>query len=260
MMDTNSIWKKCISDVMAKGTESSPRGKRISELLGYSYSIQMQSSVITLASRKMNYGFMLAEAAWIVSGSNWLDDITPYMKRYSDFSDDGIMLHGAYGPKVVDQLMYVVNCIENDIDTRQAVINIWREKPGISKDIPCTLNMQFLVRNDRLHCVTNMRSQDAVLGMSYDVFTFSMVANMVRILLANRGINVGLGVLHVNVGSFHIYQEHFGNIIEWIERDDLVLNDGLLDKMQQYLTTEAISPRQFIKELQNYAKKMKGRK
>jgi thymidylate synthase len=77
--------------------------------------------------------------------------------------------------------------------------------------------MQFFIR-DGLQMVVNMRSQDAVLGFSYDIFTFSAVANLVRTLLLQRGIKVELSTLTVNVGSFHVYEQHFAQVEGW--RDD----------------------------------------
>ena len=256
-MKASEVWQGCLNDVDYIGALSAPRGKRVKEIIGHSYSLPMISSVITLADRKMNYGFMFAEAAWIVSGSNWLDQITSFMKRYADFSDDGLTLNGAYGPKILDQIMYIVSTIEKDSDTRQAVLNIWREKPGVSKDIPCTINMQFLVRNKMLHAIVNMRSQDAVLGFSYDVFTFSMVANMVRLLLANKGICVSLGLLHVNVGSFHVYEEHFDKASEWVTSRELCNASGALMDDVANLCCNTLTPSEFIDKLKSLAIKYK---
>ena len=139
------------------------------------------------------------------------------MKGYANFSDDGIFMRGAYGPKVIDQLGYVVDSIEKDNDTRQAVLNIWRERPGQSKDIPCTLNMQFLLREGKLHAVVNMRSNDVILGVTYDMFTFSMVAYSVVLLLRARGIDVDPGSLLVNAGSLHLYEKHYESAKRWVE-------------------------------------------
>lgn len=221
-------------DLQSDGVEAKPRGLLVKELIGYQYTIDMNNPVLSLPSRKMNYAFMFGEAAWICSGSNWLDDLTPYMKRYKDFSDDGVFLNGAYGVKVIEQVAYVADTLQRDRDSRQAVINIWRERPAQSKDIPCTINMQFFIR-DGIQMVVNMRSQDAVLGFSYDIFTFSAVANLVRVLLRKRGINVPLGTLTVSIGSFHVYEQHFDQISDW--RDD-----GSVDpKYHQVMTDWAIA-------------------
>lgn len=195
---------------------SKPRGMEVREIINGSYTVPIPA-YINLNARGVNIGFMFAEAAWIISGSNRLDELTPYMKGYANFSDDGIFMRGAYGPKVIDQLGYVVDSIEKDNDTRQAVLNIWRERPGQSKDIPCTLNMQFLLREGKLHAVVNMRSNDVILGVTYDMFTFSMVAYSVVLLLRARGIDVDPGSLLVNAGSLHLYEKHYESAKRWVE-------------------------------------------
>lgn len=217
---TNIVWQSKVAECLGDPDFIvSPRGMEVRERISGGYSVPMPA-YIDLIDRKVNVNFMFAEAAWIISGSNRLEDLTGVMKGYARFSDDGVFLRGAYGPKVVDQLGYVVDSIEKDIDTRQAVMNIWRERPGPSKDIPCTTNMQFLVREGNLHAVVTMRSQDIVLGYTYDVFTFSMVAKAVQLLLKERGVDVGLGDLHVNAGSMHIYSDYYERGENWLASEE----------------------------------------
>jgi thymidylate synthase len=214
---TNLIWQEKVGHCLGDPDFiASPRGMEVREVVQGSYIVPMPA-FIDLKDRKVNVNFMFAEAAWIISGSNRLEDITPYMKNYANFSDDGVFLRGAYGPKVVDQLPYVVDTIAGDIDTRQAVITIWRERPGPSKDIPCTVAMQFLVRDGKLNMVTTMRSQDIVLGFTYDVFTFSMVAKAVQLLLRARGIEVMLGNLYLTAGSMHLYKNYYEKAEAWLD-------------------------------------------
>lgn len=218
--ETNLVWQKKVEECLDHSDYiSKPRGMEVREVVSGHYEVPMPA-YLDLTSRKINVPFMFAEAAWIISGSNRLADITPYMKQYAAFSDDGVFLRGAYGPKVVDQLGYVVDAIEKDNDTRQAVINIWRERPGVSKDIPCTISMQFLLREGVLSMVTTMRSQDIVLGFTYDVFTFSMVAKAVQLLLKERGVEAELGTLFLNAGSMHIYERHYGQGRAWVDETD----------------------------------------
>lgn len=216
---TNKVWKNKLQEVTFDYDYLvKPRGMRVKEKQPGSYSVPMPA-YISLVSRKVNRSFMFAEAWWILSGSNRVSDITPYMTYYKKFSDDGVFLRGAYGPKITDQLGYVVDTLNYDKDTRQAVLNIWRERPGESKDIPCTISMQFFIRNNKLNLVTTMRSNDIVLGFTYDVFTFSMVAKAVQLLLAERNTLVELGTLTVNAGSLHIYETHWNKTEEWVLDD-----------------------------------------
>jgi thymidylate synthase len=252
-MNTDSVWKELLIDITAGGSEVRPRGIPVKELIGSSYRVDMNKPIISLASRKVNHAFMFAEAAWICGGSNWLADLTPYMKRYADFSDDGVFLNGAYGVKVAEQVAYAADTLSKDRDSRQAIINIWRERPASSKDIPCTINMQFFIRDHKLHMVTNMRSQDVVLGFTYDVFTFSAVAALVRSLLILRGINVELGFLHVHVGSLHLYETHFDKVDEWLH--DVMPDAQHRDVQDDWtiLLAEATSPRFFVHTLKMLA-------
>lgn len=217
---TNSIWQINIADILENGDESSPRGQPIKEIIGNQTHFSMLDPIITIKDRKLNYSFAAAEALWIISGSNKLSGLTPYMKNYANYSDDGVFLNGAYGPKFVDQLRYVVDTLEADRDSRQAVINIWRENPRPTKDVPCTINQQFLIRGGCLHGVTTMRSQDLIWGFGYDSFTFTMCAKVIQTLLGMRGIDVDLGMMTINQGSAHIYEKHWEDVERWTQMSE----------------------------------------
>lgn len=226
MRDTNTRWQVKLAELLEHGDEVAPRGKETREQIAGQYRVPMPA-FLTLSARKINVPFLLAEPAWILSGSNRLADLTPYMQAYSNFSDDGVFLRGAYGPKIVDQIHYVVDSLAEDQSSRQAFLNIWRERPGKAKDIACTTSMQFVIRGGRLHCITTMRSQDIVQGFTFDVFTFSCVAEGVRLLLGERGIHVELGTLIVTAGSLHLYRDPFGKgddqfakAEDWIHAND----------------------------------------
>lgn len=230
----NHHWQNKVSEVMNHYEHvASPRGMEVREIINGHYTVPMPA-FLDLVERDVRVPFMFAEAAWIISGSNRLEDLTRYMRVYVNYSDDGNFLRGAYGPKVIDQLPYVVDTLTNDNDSRQAVMTIWRERPGPSKDIPCTVAMQFLVRDDVLHMVTTMRSNDVIMGFTYDVFTFSMVANAVRLLLKERGLDLVLGDLHVNAGSLHIYDRHYSEADKWIEASnrDLSISRRVMEVMK----------------------------
>lgn len=206
---TNMQWQRLLHDVMSYGHESSPRGQKTKELLGYKSMIDMTQPVITIKERKLGYKFMAAEAAWIMSGDNRVATISPYSKAISNFSDDGILFFGAYGPRIRDQLGHVIGALSNDRDSRQAVITIWRTNPRPSRDIPCTISCQFMIRGDKLHCFMNMRSSDVWLGVPYDWFNFSMLSLGVCLLLREKGIQVTPGTLHFYAASQHLYEPNF---------------------------------------------------
>ncbi len=184
----------------------------------------MTRPVVTVRSRKLGRKFLAAEAWWILTGRNDVASIAPYSKDISKFSNDGRRFDGAYGPRVVDQLRYVCDALINDKDTRQAVMTIWRSNPQPSKDIPCTVACQWMIRQRgsvrRLHCVDTMRSSDAWLGWPYDVFNFSMLSTLILLTIRERDESlkdVQLGSLILQAGSQHLYETDFHGVEKLFE-------------------------------------------
>jgi thymidylate synthase len=70
-------------------------------------------------------------------------------------------------------------------------------------DVPCTCTLQFLLRSDRLHMLTYMRSNDAFWGLPHDVFCFTMIQEILA-----RELAVELGTYKHMVGSLHLYNSH----------------------------------------------------
>lgn len=214
-LDADSSWLRTVQRVMSEGEDASPRGKLTREVLGCQSVIDMSQPVVTNVGRNTPgyFAFMLAEAVWILSGDNRVSSIQPYSKMIKRFSDDGRHFGGAYGPKIVDQLSYVTEALCKDPSSRQAYINIWRERPGDTKDVPCTLGAQFLIRDDRLHCFDTMRSSDIWLGWPFDVFNFSMLAHYIILLIRERGgPALKPGKLWFTAGSQHAYATDWDKI------------------------------------------------
>lgn len=205
-------WRRALKRALDEGAEVAPRGAKTKELLGHTISIDMARAVVTSPVRKLNYRFMCAEALWILAGQNELAPLTRFVKRMADFSDDGVTLAGAYGPRLMPQINYVVDALVRDRETRQAVATIWTPTPPPSKDIPCTVAVAFSVRRDELHQQVFMRSSDLWLGVPYDMFSFSCWGIYVacrfnaRLAAAATGGPIGLGHLTITAASSHLYE------------------------------------------------------
>lgn len=217
-MNTNKTWKDLLNKIVEEGETVVCRGHEILELRGHRSVIDMKYPLITTTYRKLGYRFACAEAATILSGDNKVSTLTPYSSMINKFSDDKMFFFGAYGPKIVDQLEYIGRTLKNDIYSRQAVLTIWREKPPVSNDIPCTIAIQFLVREGELHLFDTMRSSDTWLGVPYDWFTFSMLAGYVILYLKEiANLNLKLGKLYFYSGSQHLYTKSFGYTINEVK-------------------------------------------
>jgi thymidylate synthase len=213
--NATEAWLALLGDVSLNGKISHPRGMKIREIINNSVAIDMRHPVVLTKERRLSYKFMAAEAWWILSGRSDVESIGRHCKAIRRFSDDGIGFFGAYGPKISCQMEHIVKTLKSDRDTRQAVLTIWRESPPPTKDVPCTVSVQWLIRDGLLHCIDTMRSNDVWLGFPYDVFNFSMLSWHVLEALRDEGIEVDLGTLHLNAGSHHIYEPNLETLAGW---------------------------------------------
>lgn len=223
-MNANAMYRIHLRELMSKDHTKlrvvSPRGQETWEhKYPHTASVSMDSPLVTDPARKLGTKFAFAEAAWVLRGQNTLKAHPQIEDKLAKFSDDGFMMRGAYGPKVVDQMPFVVANLLKDEDSRQAVISIWRERPGDSKDIPCTIALQFYIRGMCLHCHAMMRSNDIFWGTPYDWFTFTMVAEMVRSYLNLSGKHYGRGMMHITATSRHMYMRDMDAIEKYLAYD-----------------------------------------
>ena len=214
MKETNIRYKKMLEDIYNRPEfMCKPRGLNIKEKINHSFKIGMEDPIITIPERKLSYSFMFGEAAWMLEGRNDVESVSKYVDGVRRFSDDGETFFGAYGPKIITQTSYIIDTFLKDNDSRQAVINIWRENPRSSKDIPCTLSLQFILRETSnelwLHTIATMRSNDAWLGTPYDTFNFSAISFYIICWLNFNGLECKLGELNIQAGSRHLYENDF---------------------------------------------------
>jgi len=204
----SELFIKACQAVLAAGAVVAPRGMDTLEVLGASLTLTdpRRRLVDVPPARILNPAFAVAEAVWILSGSDDLW-ICTYNDRLADYTDNGRLM-GAYGPRlrrwdgVVDQLDKVRRVLLKDPQSRQAVIQLF--SPAVDfqghKDVPCTLGYRFFLRDGLLHMHTTMRSQDLWRGFCYDIFA----ATMLQELLAGW-LGVGLGSYRHFADSLHLY-------------------------------------------------------
>lgn len=209
----HDAWVNTLEYILDHGRNIGPRGLATTEVLDNCFSFDMIDPIIKSFARNLNYKFLCAEAEWITRGSNLVEDLTKYNSQMAKFSDDGVILSGAYGLPYMEQFDYVVNALVKDVNTRQAAMTIWSRNPASSKDIPCTVAMVFTIRDNRFDAHVFMRSSDAWLGLPYDIFSFTMMAMKILCeynLRADHksGAFITPGKMFLKLVSSHLYAEH----------------------------------------------------
>lgn len=204
--------------------ETKPRGQLVKEMIGVTFVLtNPRARLCTLAARKANYGFAAGEFCWYLRGAEDLESIAYYNPRMKGFSDDGKKLHSAYGRRLLahppnrpSQWADVISTLKQDRDSRRAVMTIYapsdmrRAVDDGTKDVPCTLALQFFIRDNRLHLHVTMRSNDVIWGLTNDLFSFTLLQETMLLDLREAGVeNLELGEYIHTAGSMHIYERHF---------------------------------------------------
>ena len=108
--------------------------------------------VLFSAERNCNPFFHFIEGLWMIAGRQDLKTLTMFAKKMADFSDDGILVNGAYGYRWTewfgrDQLSTVIDLLRKNPLDRRAVLQMWdctQDLGSSSKDVPC--NTQIFLR------------------------------------------------------------------------------------------------------------------
>jgi len=202
----DDLYVECLRMIMHEGEMTHPRGFNCKELSPcVTVLTNPQNNILENPIRKASKAFMAAELLWMLTGRDDVAMISFYNSKIASYSDDGLKFFGAYGPKICAQLQYIVETLQKDPWSRQAVLNIWRENPPKTKDVPCTIALHFIRRPvDTLNLIVYMRSQDIWLGFPYDVHNFTCIQLLVASILGCKP-----GTFTLVQGSLHLYEPDF---------------------------------------------------
>ena len=215
----NEIQLQLFSHLSQNGKKVISRGMEVLEVYPVLIKLtNIQNRCTTLLKRKWNYIFALGELTWHLSKSNELNFINYYTKNWNIASDDGISIkQSCYGKKLFDSSVWdrLIRELTADNGTRRAVINLYDNDNSLGlnlQDVSCTIALHFIIRDNKLDLIVNMRSNDVIWGLPNDIFVFTMIQEMLA-----RQINIELGDYFHQINSLHVYQRHYDKMIEILD-------------------------------------------
>ena len=196
--------------LIQKGKVINPTRGEALELIGVLLELKNPRARVSRTETRGRMFSSLGELLWYLSKTNDLAFICYYLKDYETDSEDGQTIYGGYGPRLfrkngkIDQVKNILKLLKERPNSRRAVIQLFDAEDIVKdrKEIPCTCTMQFLIRRGKLDMFTCMRSNDAFLGLSHDIFAFTMLQEIMA-----RSLNVKLGRYKHAVGSLHLYKD-----------------------------------------------------
>ena len=164
--------------------------------------------------RKMPMRYAIGELLWYLSANRKLSAIQKYTNAWDRMSDDGIVVNSNYGWCIkekygFDQFERCKEILTKDSSSRQAVIHIKEPRNTGTKDMNCTVYLQFFIRDEKLIMHSHMRSNDLWMGFPYDVFQFTCI----QILMAME-LDLELGEYVHIADSLHMYKRDFDKALE----------------------------------------------
>lgn len=121
--------------------------------------------------------------------------------------------HGWY-----NQIDNVVNCLTDDAHSRRAMMMIMdpedtRDSAGAITRIPCSVSYQFLIRDNQLHCLYYIRSNDYFKHFGIDIWLAQEMQSHIASRLTGEYPDLKPGPLHYTCGSLHAYNE---DLSKWV--------------------------------------------
>ena len=166
-----------------------------------------------LNNRNDHSDYMYAEEffQWMMTGeielSDKLTEINPWVKRFTDRTGLPETFSSSYGWKIKAQRHIMQTELYMNKESRRAYINILQMSDQIilstktTHEFPCTIGLHLLIRDEELHLIVNMRSNNVYSVMPYDVYLFTRFQQV----MAER-LEVPMGMYHHQINSAHLYK------------------------------------------------------
>ena len=209
MRKIDEIYRGLCKDLINKGK---PVGNTL-ELKNVQFTISdINENIIGI--RNISAAYLFGEWLWYFSGKNNTKFISSFGSLWEKLSDDGVTNNSAYGYIMkykfgFDQVEKIIELLTIDPNSRRAVINLNTPNENVieTKDEPCTIALDYYIRDNKLFCTGIMRSNDIWFGLPYDIAFFMELQKYI----ANR-LRVEYGTYTHFVVSLHLYEKNLESI------------------------------------------------
>ena len=194
-------------------------------LPGMTMKFDLREGFPLLSLRKIPLKVFIAEQIWFLMGQKNLAFLQRFTKIWDDFAEENNCVESAYGYRWRkhfgrDQIDGLVKLLQEDASSRHGVILMWDPADdGLAsgtkkKNVPCPYTFTVQIIGGRLCVHLVIRSNDMMLGNPHDVAGFALMGYF----LAEK-LNVPIGFLTVSISNAHIYDIHFDQAKEIIQRN-----------------------------------------
>lgn len=216
MMTVESIRKVFGTMLSQEKFVTDKSGVKTLEIVGSSFSANQD-----VIFGKQNPIYVENELAWYKSQSRNVYDIPGIIPQiWKNVATKDGLINSNYGWAIYSkennhQYLSCINQLIEDKNSRRAIMIYTRpemqsdyNKDGMS-DFMCTNSVQYIIRNNALTAIVNMRSNDAIFGYRNDIAWQEFVLGELFQDLLDVYPELQLGDIIWQTGSIHIYERHF---------------------------------------------------
>jgi thymidylate synthase len=208
-----------LKDILDNGIEKDDRtGVGTFSLFGRQLRFNLQEGFPLLTTKKLHVKSIIHELLWFLKGDTNIKYLNENgVKIWNQWADENGDLGPVYGfqwrafgknpehgLEGIDQIQWIIDEIKRNPNSRRLVVSAWNSQDLPKMALaPCHCLFQFYVINDKLSCQLYQRSVDTMLGLPYNISSYSLLTMMVA-----QQCDLGLGeFIHVS-GDVHLYKNH----------------------------------------------------
>ncbi len=223
-LSADEAWLQAVDEFrrQGEGVEQASRNGPTKEILHTVFSIEdpLQKWVFS-RTPPINIAFALAEVVWMMTGRRDQEFLLFWNSKLLEFVGNDPDLHGAYGYRLrhhwgFDQLKQAFRALEENLDSRQVVLQIWDGTVDLpmedgqprNSDIPCNTSSLLKVRAGKLEWMQILRSNDMFRGLPYNFVQFTSIQEIMA-----GWLNIGCGSYNHLSDSLHVYKKDWDNVM-----------------------------------------------
>lgn len=240
----SEMLKLACREILDDGKIVSPRKQETAELMNWCCCLTNPfERFASQDARDLSIKYIKKEILWYLMKTRDASFIMPHARIWREIADKNNMVNSNYGLFMLDekQFNWVVQSLIDDKNSRQAVINFNNvsHKYHANQDFVCTISAQYMIRNNKLHAITNMRSNDLIYGLCNDVPFFTLMQEVFwQVLRKEKYGTLKLGSYFHNAASLHAYSHHFKMI-------NSIANEAIIERNFKMPEVDSL----FLKEI-----------
>ena len=238
------------------------RAGNVKKAFGYQMRFNLEDGFPAVTTKKLAWKAVVSELLWFLEGSNderrlaeilyddkrenledkktiWTQNAeADYWKDKSKFIGDVGKIYGVQWRNFngVDQIQELIEGLKKNPNSRRHILTAWNPLEINEMSLPpCHAFSQFFVSNNKLSCQLYQRSCDMFLGVPFNIASYSLLIHIIA-----EECKFGVGEFVHSLGDFHIYEEHFDQVMIQLAREpkQLPTLDFLPKNINDYKTSD----------------------